>query len=107
MTAPSPLLEVGALIRTNYKTGPYRVTHVHGPCTCPEYVRSLDGDDTPSEPHYHLTCASAEAPGNSPKRFARGFGGPYFLAGFRPDGSSVWSSDRIELVEAVQVRLFR
>lgn len=105
MTAPSPLLEVGALIRTNYGTGPYVVESVDGPCDCPEYVRSLDGDNSPSEPHYHLTVRDADRPAGHGRR--KMTGGQSYLGGYRPDGSSVWSRDRIELLEAVQARLFR
>lgn len=101
--APLSPLAVGALVRTSYGTGPYVVTRVSGPCTCPEYVRSLDGDQTPSEPHYHLECRDAAAP----SRRRGSDSGPSYLNGYRPDGSNVWRRDRLELVEYVQARLFR
>lgn len=48
-------LEVGDIIGTNYDTGPYQIIDIERGCTCQEYVRSLDGDETPSTPHMHLT----------------------------------------------------
>lgn len=78
--------QVGGIVRTNYNTGPYQVSEIEGPCTCPEYVRNLDGDETPSEPHYHLTCIGM---------VGHEKGKTYWLNGHRPDGSSVWSNDRL------------
>lgn len=99
-TDAGPLLRVGALIRANYRTGPYVVTKVNGPCTCAEYLRMIEGDDTPSEPHYHLVLRDADNPSKkAPERW---------LNGYRPDGTNVWrDGDRIMLVEAVQLRMFR
>ena len=86
------------IVRTNYESGPYVITEVTGPCTCPEYLRHLDGDDTPSEPHFHLTCRMH----GQPER------GDYWLNGYREDGTNVWSDDRIEVVgeAAGQLELF-
>lgn len=75
------------IVTTNYDTGPYVITEVDGPCRCPEYVRSLNGDESPSEPHYHLTCRRAEQPER----------GEYWLDGYRLDGTSVWNNDRLIL----------
>lgn len=85
------------VVRTNYGTGPYIIETVDGPCTCAEYLRHIDGDDSPSEPHFHLTCRLA--PG------AIGGGGNYWLNGYRLDGTSVWSNDRLELVGAAAGQL--
>ncbi|APR39987.1 hypothetical protein BTO02_33100 [Paraburkholderia sp. SOS3] len=82
-------------VRTNYDTGPYIVKSIDGPCTCPEYVRSLDGDDTPSKPHFHLTVLGEV-------RHQRGK--TYWLNGYTLDGRSVWNRDR--LIDASQLELF-
>ena len=88
-------LNRGAVIRTSYGTGPYTIVDIDGPCDCPEYLRSLDGDNTPSEPHYHLTCKGIDDPGL------------YWLNGYRLDGTSVWSDDRILVEQAgAQLELF-
>tara|TARA_A100000171_G_C2126683_1_gene143967 strand:- start:1681 stop:1866 length:186 start_codon:yes stop_codon:yes gene_type:complete len=47
----------------------------------------LDGDYSPSEPHYHLTCGIAEQPQQ----------GERWLNGYRLDGTSVWNNDRLIL----------
>lgn len=91
------ILRRGNIIRTNYNTGPYVITRVTGPCRCPEHVRSLEGDRTPSEPHFHITCKVPDAPDR----------GDYWLSGYRTDGTSVWSDDRLHLVDsAAQQELF-
>lgn len=77
------MLRIGEIVRTSYGSGPYRITMIDGPCTCPEYIKHLDGDETPSEPHYHLTCAGIE------------HNGSFYLNGFRPDGTSVWNKDSL------------
>lgn len=82
------MFSVGHIIRCSmYETRPYRLIDVDGPCTCPEYIRHIDGDDTPSEHHYHATCVGV------------GWGrGEYYLAGYRLDGTNVWTDDRLTLV---------
>lgn len=95
-------LVIGRQVSTNYNTGPYIIKHVYGPCTCSEYVRSLSGDKTPSEPHYHLTVLEANPPKG--KRDITGY-----LAGFRGDGTNVWSDDRLifgDLAPGTQQDLF-
>lgn len=77
-----PIVSVGSWVRTNYGTGPYQILDMEGPCRCPEYLGSLQGDETPSEEHYHMTC-SGEA-------------GIYWLNGYRLNGISVWGDDRLE-----------
>lgn len=81
---------INQVVRTNYGTGPYRITRIDGPCTCADYVAHIDGNDTPSEPHFHLTCVWAGAP-----RRGRDERGNYWLNGYRADGTSVWSDDRL------------
>jgi len=78
---------IGRIVRTSYGTGPYEIIGVSAPCDCPEYSRSLDGDKTPSEPHYHLECRDHPA--------RKGIESPSYLAGYRADGSSVWTEDRL------------
>lgn len=85
-------IQVGARVRTNYETGPYIVKEVSAPCTCPEYLRSLDGDHRPSRSHHHLVVRREDG-----KR------GDYFLNGFTLDGKSVWGRDRV--LDASQMEL--
>lgn len=80
-----PLLTVGQWVKTSYGTGPYRITKVYGPCRCVD--EWADGDAYRSEPHYHLLCRK------------EGDREDYYLNGYRPDGSSVWSDDWIELAK--------
>lgn len=84
------MLQLGEIVRTSYNTGPFRIVEISEICTCAEYVRELDGDDSPSEPHYHLTCVGV----NNKKT--------YWLNGHRADGTSVWDDDYLifEGVEA-------
>lgn len=95
-------LQVGDVVVTNYGTGPFLVTEIHGPCACPEYLRHINGDDTPSEPHFHLVCSRDNGTGTA------------WLNGYRLDGSCVWSDDRLTVIgsrgsrrpRAVQMDLF-
>lgn len=90
-------LHRGAIICTNYGTGPYVITNIDGPCDCPELVASLDGYDTPSATHFHINCQLE----GQPER------GDYWLNGYRLDGTNVWNSDRITVIrEAAQKELF-
>ncbi|CAG9255848.1 conserved hypothetical protein [Paraburkholderia caribensis] len=86
------LLRVGAFVRTSYNTGPYTVLSLSGPCTCPGYVRSLNGDNRPSRPHWHMEVADLKG-----KR-------DFYLGGYALDGRSVWCEDR--LIDASQLELF-
>lgn len=95
-------LKLGRIVSTSYSTGPYIIKEVSGPCSCPSYLRALDGDDTPSEPHYHLTCVDVTPrPGQRDK--------DYWLNGYRADGTSVWSKDRLifgDFARGTQQELF-
>lgn len=85
------MIQVGDVVRiTTYDAGPYLVLRIDGPCTCPEYLRWINRDDSPSEPHYHLTCYSDRTNAGRP--------GLAWLNGYRLDGSSVWSDDRFDVV---------
>lgn len=75
------MIRIGETIRTSYGTGPFRIEAIDGPCACPEYLRWLENDNTPSEPHYHLTCARLEDKS------------PAWLNGYRPDGTNVWRNE--------------
>lgn len=78
----------GAIVRTNYGTGPFRIKSVLGPCTCPRYSDFCSHVDKPSPAHFHLVCDSAEDDDRRPQ-------GPFYLNGYRDDGSCVWSGDRL------------
>ncbi|MBT4401558.1 MAG: hypothetical protein HN590_16110 [Calditrichaeota bacterium] len=94
------MIPVGAIITTNYNSGPFKVLSVSGPCTCPNYIRELNGDDSPSEPHYHFTLRDIPGPGKS------------YLNGYKRDGDryvSVWNKDDeifVELPYGAQYQLF-
>jgi hypothetical protein len=77
------MIALNQVVRTSYGTGPYRITHVSEPCTCAEYLRSINGDDSPSEPHHHITCTPIDGKGDC------------WLNGYRADGTSVWRDDRL------------
>ncbi|HSH28963.1 MAG TPA: hypothetical protein VK971_03560 [Thiohalobacter sp.] len=81
-------LRPGRTVSTSYGSGPYRIVEVSGPCTCPSYMDTLELGEAapPSAPHFHLTCRRAD--GCKPK-------GPYYLNGYRADGTCVWSQDRL------------
>lgn len=76
---------VGMVVRTNYGTGPYKITKVTEGCTCPRFVDSINlGDEAPnSAEHCHLTCTDIQGKG------------PFWLNGYDDNGNSVWSTDRI------------
>lgn len=78
----------GDIVRTSYNTGPYVIKRIFGPCTCESYLGSLERlvkrVPRESEAHFHLTCAPVG-----------GYRGECYLNGYRPDGTNVWSSDRL------------
>lgn len=84
-------LQAAAIVRTNYGTGPYIIKSVYGPCRCSDYLDYINLAEPPrSEPHYHLTC---EHVGTSEVGGLKA--SPSYLGGYRPDGSNVWSDDRL------------
>lgn len=85
---------VGALVRTSHDTGPYRITEVHGPCTCAHIMAQINrmGEELPaSEPHYHLVCkwAGATFPGSN-----HAYADSY-LNWYREDGTNIFSDDTL------------
>lgn len=95
----------GRIVSTSYGTGPYKITDVQGPCTCPSYSDSINGKGKPPKataPHFHITVEDMDPPKG--KRDTRGW-----LNGFRSDGTCVWSDDRLifgDLVSGAQHDLF-
>jgi hypothetical protein len=49
------MINPGDVLRTSYGTGPFYIMHVIRDCTCVEFVESINGGNTPSKPHVHLT----------------------------------------------------
>ena len=86
---------VGQVLSTNYGSGPYRVTAVRGPCTCPEYYdrinRTLDHPAPASIPHYHLVCKNLDGRDRR-KKWLNG----YALA-IDGEHRNVWSDDQLIL----------
>ena len=82
-------ISVGGVVRTNYGSGPYVVTSVSGPCTCPSFVDELNMDEPPrSRPHIHMSCTDLKS-GKS----------GYSLNGYDPETlQSVWGSDYITVI---------
>jgi hypothetical protein len=78
-------LEIGDTVSTSYNTGPYKVKKIMRGCTCPSFVQSLNGDDTPSREHMHILCKKD------------GDKSDYYLNGFDEDLKSVWNSDSLIL----------
>ena len=78
-------LTVGMIVSTSYRTGPYIIKKVSGPCTCARYLDQISGSTRESETHFHLTCGLRNAERE----------GDFYLNGYRPDGSNVWSCDRL------------
>ena len=94
-------LEIGDIVKTSYGTGPYRIIHIERDCTCPEYIISLDGDESPSKPHLHLTVYLVEK-GHCDKE------GLSWLNGYDENTlQSVWDRDYlIPQLQPVQTTLF-
>lgn len=79
-------LTPGMILHTNYQPCRYVITNVAGPCTCARYLDQMNTEHPrASQPHYHLTCRLL----NNERE------GDFYLNGYRPDGSNVWSSDRL------------
>lgn len=75
------MLQLNAIVRTSYGTGPYVITELSGPCSC----NCSDERPHSTEPHYHIECQLVD----------RSRRGPYWLNGYRLDGTNVWSRDRL------------
>ena len=75
----------GMIVRTSYNTGPYEVTDVTGPSTEPSFVDMVNGRNTPSKPHYYLTCRRVGVPGKS----------DFYLNGYDENCNCVWGNDRL------------
>lgn len=56
--------KVGDIVRTNYKTGPYRIVAAEFGCTCGNYVEVINnlGKKICSEPHWHFMLVDADEP---------------------------------------------
>lgn len=97
---------IGEIVRTSYKTGPYRIIRASGPYTDPSFVDSINGIDRPSEPHFSLVCVWA---GPVVERGARKSKEEYYLNGYRLDGTSVWGDDFLifeSIAAGVNLQLF-
>ncbi len=102
---------LGKLIRTSYESGPYIVVAVDAACDCPDYLDEIDGPDSnpeigypapdppASEAHVHLVCHKPDHRKKGTKE------NEYYLGGYRLDGTSVWSNDRIIFLDSVQPQL--
>lgn len=93
----------GAIIRTSYDTGPYRVVQVVRDCTCPEYHDELNNGKKAKnrEPHMHIVCINAY-----PEK-GRDAHEKSYLNGFveKPDGRitgcSTYAPDGIEIRDEI------
>ena len=76
----------GMIVRTSYGSGPYVITSVSGPCTCPAYLDVLNMRKAPpSRPHYHLVAKEVGKPRSS----------DYYLNGYDENGNYVWGDARL------------
>ncbi|MFK5893585.1 MAG: hypothetical protein QM504_10225 [Pseudomonadota bacterium] len=54
-------LEVGVWVKTNYSTGPYRITSITRDCTCPSFLDTLNMSSPHERPtHVHIGCVDAK-----------------------------------------------
>lgn len=93
-------IEIGMVVVTNYGTGPYVILHISRPCNCPNYLDTLRPKPWPeSDIHYHFICKKPEDHPRADK---------YYLGGYRLDGTNVWDSDFLTVVDLynVQTSLF-
>lgn len=86
-------LEPGMVVKTNYGTGPYRLTEVIRGCTCPAYLDEIEMDDPPSSsPHLHLICQRL---GAHPRE------SPCYLNGYDEETlKSIWNEDYLIVINA-------
>lgn len=84
----------GMVVRTNYGTGPYRVTSFIENCTCPSFLDTvnLGASAPPSKAHYHIRCKKDNERGD------------YHLNGYDENLNSVWDNDR--LIDCAEETLF-
>lgn len=84
-------IEVGAIVKTSYGTGPYKIIQVTGPCTCTKYTSALYDFKNPlaSLPHYHFVCTEKN-----------GIRKPVLNGYNKQNGKikSVWCNDEIEVI---------
>lgn len=71
---PARQLQPGTIFVSSWDTGPHRITEIDGPCCC---------EDAPDEPHFHIVA----------QELADGSLG--YFNGFRLDGTSITTGDRI------------
>jgi hypothetical protein len=98
------MIQVGDIIKTSYGTGPFVVLSVLRGCTCAEFVRRINGDDSPSEPHMHADLMDMNG------RKGYGIGG--YDDTVEP-ARNVWRNDTVSVIgiyepepEAGQLALF-
>ena len=79
-------LQIGMIVNTSYGTHSFKIKKIKSGCTCPEYHRTINGDDTPSEVHNHIVVEYLDKNQGA---------APGYLNGYRDDGSNVWNNDKI------------
>lgn len=66
-------IPLGSIISTSYGTGPYKVIgRSNSECTCAKFIDRINGNDTPSAPHYHYRLKSTDSKDRS----------DYYLGGY-------------------------
>lgn len=83
------VMQVGNIVITSYGTGPYEITEVTGPCSCPDYISLINNCPTQSEPHFHAVCKGMDGHEK---------GDTFWLNGIRADGTSVWSESLVSVI---------
>jgi len=63
-------------------------------CTCTRYTDQINGINTPSEAHNHIVCQDQDGSRDSA-----------YLSGYRDDGTSVWTDDKIQILNTNQCQL--
>jgi hypothetical protein len=66
-------LEIGQIIKTNYGTGPYRITEITRGCTCTHVLDAIEGKEAPLPPHLHLTLRGCGGDHNEGSEFYLGY----------------------------------
>jgi hypothetical protein len=83
------MIQVGDIIKTSYGTGPFIVLSVLRNCTCPNFVKTLNGDNSPSKPHIHAEMMDMNG------RKGYGIGG--YDDSTEP-AKSVWNPDTVSTI---------